>query len=88
MALKFVRTEPNSEEEYQQFLADEEDSLWFSEHYDEIRENYRGKYTAIVNKELFVGETAEEAKKRANTKYPHRDPLIDYIPYKRRIMVL
>ena len=88
MALKFVKTEPRDEEEYQRFLADEKDSRWFSEHYDEIKENYKGKYIAVVNEELFVGETAEKAEVQAKAKYPHRDPLINYIPYKRRIMVL
>ena len=88
MALKFVKTEPKNEEEYKQFLADEKDSFWFSEHYDEIKENYKGKYIAVVNEELFIGETAEEVDVRAKKKYPNREPLVDYIPYKRRILVL
>lgn len=88
MALKFVKTEPKNEAEYQRFLADEKDSCWFSNHYDEIKETYRGKYIAVVNEELFVGETFEEVEKKAKTKYPHRDAFIDYIPLKRRIMVL
>jgi len=73
MALKLVKTEPRNEEEYQRFLADENDSDWFSAHYDEIKENYRGKYIAVVNEELFVGETAEEAETQAKVKYPYRD---------------
>jgi len=88
MPLKFARVEPKNEEEYQRFLADERDSLWFSEHYDEIRENYKGKYIAVVNEELFVGETAEEAERQARKKYPSREPLVDYIPYKRKVLVL
>jgi hypothetical protein len=83
-----VRTEPKNEEEYQRFLADEKDSRWFSNHYDKIKENYRGKYIAVVNEEFFVGETVEEVEGKARVKYPHRDPFIDYIPLKRRIMVL
>lgn len=82
MALKFVRTEPKNSEEYQRFLADEKDSCWFSNHYDEIKENYRGKYIAVVNEEFFVGETAEEVERKARVKYPHRDPFINYIHYR------
>lgn len=88
MPLKFVRIEPKNEEEYQRFLADEKDSSWFSEHYDEIKEDYKGKYVAVVNEELFVGETAEEADRQARHKYPDREPFVDYIPYKRKVLVL
>ena len=88
MPLKFVRIEPKNEEEYQRFLADERDSSWFSEHYDEIKENYKGKYIAVVNEELFVGETVEEVERQAREKYPSREPLVDYIPYKRKVLVL
>ncbi len=88
MALRLIKIEPRSEEEYNKFIADERDSSWLSEHYDEIKENYKGKYIAIVNAELFVGETAEEAEAQAKKKYPDRDPLVDYIPYKRRVLVL
>jgi hypothetical protein len=88
MALKFVRIEPKTEEEYQQFLADEKDSLWFSEHYEEIKEIYKGKYVAVLNEQLFVGDTIAEAEAKAKAKYPNREPFVDYIPYKRRIMVL
>lgn len=88
MALKLVKIEPKNEEEYNKFIADEKDSSWLSENYDEIKNNYKGKYIAVVNAELFVGETAEEAEKQAKMKYPDRDPLIDYIPYKRRVLVL
>ena len=55
---------------------------------DRSQSNVKGKYIAIVNEELFVGETAEKAEVQAKVKYPHRDPLINYISYKRRIMVL
>jgi hypothetical protein len=65
MALKFVKTEPRNEEEYQRFLADEKDSRWFSEQYDEIKENYKGRYIAVVKEELFVGDTAEEVERKA-----------------------
>ena len=88
MALKFVRIEPKNEAEYQRFLAGEKDSSWFSEHYDEIQENYKGKYIAVVNEELFVGEAAEAVEAQAKKKYPSHEPLVDYIPYKRRILVL
>jgi hypothetical protein len=88
MALKLIKIESKNEEEYQQFLADEKDSSWLSDHYDKIEEIYKGKYVAVVNEELFVGETSEEARVQAKRKYPDRDPLVDYIPYKRRVLVI
>ena len=88
MALKLLKFEPKDEEQYQQFLADDKDSVWLSDHYEQIKEKYKGKYVAVVNEELFVGETIREAKLKAKAKYPDREPFIDYIPYKQRILIL
>jgi hypothetical protein len=88
MSLKLMRIEPKNEEQYQQFLADDKDSIWFSDHYEQIKEKYKGKYIAVVNEELFVGENLEEAELKAKAKYPDRDPLINHIPYKQRILIL
>ena len=87
MALKLLKFEPKDEEQYQQFLADDKDSIWFSEHYEQIKEKYKGKYVAVVNEELFVGETIEEAESKAKEKYPHREPFLDHVPYKQRILI-
>ncbi len=37
-----MRIEPKNEEQYQQFLADDKDSIWFSDHYEQIKEKYKG----------------------------------------------
>ena len=83
-----MKFELKDEEQYQQFLSDDKDSIWFSEHYEQIKEKYKGKYVAVVNEELFVGETIEEAESKAKEKYPYREPFLDHIPYKQRILIL
>jgi hypothetical protein len=87
MALKLSRFEPKNEEQYQQFLTDDKDSIWFSDHYEQIKEKYKGKYIAVINEEIFIGNTIEEAESKAKAKYPDREPFVDHIPYKQRILV-
>lgn len=49
---------------------------------------HRGKYVAIVNKEVFVGDSFEGAERQAKAKYLQRDPHVEFIPLKPRVMVL
>lgn len=88
MPLKLVRTEKTNQEELNRFKADQEDFEWFSENAKKIEEKYRGKFVAILNKEIFVGDSFKEAERKAKEKHPERDPYVDYIPLKQRIMVL
>ena len=88
MSLNLIRTERTNEEDLQRFKADQEDFEWCVEHAQEIEEQYRGKYIAVVNKEVFVGESFEEAEGQARAKHPERDPYVEFIPLKPRVMVL
>jgi len=88
MALKLVESRLPTEEEKrraQQVMADGE---WLAQHSAEIWEKHRGKYIAVADQTLFVGESYEEAISKAKERCPGREPLVRHIPYKRRIWVL
>jgi hypothetical protein len=88
MALRDLGTVEVSEAELEAWWQDEEDIQWWNEHAPELEEKYRGRYIAIVNKEALVGDSYDEAYQQAKAKYPDREPLMDYIPFKKEIWVL
>jgi len=88
MALKLVESRPATEEEKKKVQEADIDDKWLSQHSAEIWEKYKGKYIAVIEQTLFIGDTWEEAISKAKEKYPDRIPLVRHIPYKRRIWVL
>ena len=88
MPLKVVRTEKTTAEELQRFQRDEEDYEWLSAHAQEIEAQYRGKFIAVVNQQLFVAESWEEVQAKAKAAFPDREPIVEYIPWKRQVKVL
>jgi hypothetical protein len=65
------------DDEVEEYRLQEEDSRWWSK---QPIESYVGKYVAVVNREAFVGDTWEEAEQQALTTYPHRRPVVEYVP--------
>ena len=55
MPFTVVRTEEVTPEELQRFQQDEEDYEWLSAHAQEIEGQYKGKFIAVVNRQLFAG---------------------------------
>lgn len=88
MTLKLLKRGKLAPGELDVLQADEEDLEWFEARVKELQRKYRGKYLAIVNKELFVGESFAAARDAAKAKYPDREPLVEFIPIKKRVMVL
>jgi hypothetical protein len=88
MPFKVVRTEEITPEELQRFQQDEEDYEWLSACAQEIEAQYKGKFIAVVNHQLFVGESWEEAQSKAKGAFPDREPIVEYIPWKRQVKVL
>ncbi len=88
MALKLIESRPATEDEKKRSQELEADSQWLSHHSSEIWEKYKGKYIAVVEQTLFLGDTWEEAVRKAKKRCPAREPLVRHIPYKRRIWVL
>lgn len=88
MALKLVRTETVPPEEAERFRLDEEDLRWLAEHAERIEDLYKGEYIAVVNKQLFVGASIEEAEALAREACPGRDPIVEQVPFKPRLLIL
>ena len=88
MPLKLIRAEPMLPDEVERFRLDEEDAEWVAEHAAEIEERYRGRYIAVVNKQIYVGDSFEEAEGLARRVCPERDPIVEHIPAKNRLLVV
>jgi hypothetical protein len=64
------------------FELAERNLLWFDEHAMalEVFKRYRGRFLAVSEGELFVGDTAEDVESRALAKHPNDLPHVRYIP--------
>lgn len=88
MPLKVIRTETMTTEELQRFQQDESDYDWLSAHAQGIEAQHKGKFIAIVNQRLFVGANWEEVQAKAKAAFPDREPIVEYVPWKRQVQVL
>lgn len=88
MALRLKETRQATPEEHERFMQDQADFDWLAAHAEEIEREYRGKYIAVVNQELFMGDTYEEVEEKVRLKYPDRRPFVEYIPWTKRILVV
>jgi len=57
------------------------DEEWIHEHFEEIVDNYAGRYVAVANEELFVGESGSEVEHIARKKYPAIIPSVLRVPH-------
>jgi len=88
MPFTVVRTEAVTTQELRRFQQDEEDYEWLSAHAQEIEAQWRGKFIAVANRQLFIGESREDAEAKAKAAFPDYDPIVEYIPWKRQVKVL
>jgi hypothetical protein len=58
---------------------------WFNEHAMELQvfNLYRGRYIAVSEGEIFVGDSRHEVEKLARQKHPDDVPHVQYIPLKK-----
>ncbi len=84
MAVFSVKSGKLSEEEARQYQLIHEDFVWWCDNSAKffVEEN-RGKHIAVVNQEVFFGDSYQEAKKKAMAKYPNRCFAVNHIPSKR-----
>jgi hypothetical protein len=56
--------------------------LWFNDHAMELEifKLYRGRYIAVSEGEIFVGDSHQEVERRARDKHPDDMPHFQYIP--------
>ena len=88
MPLKLIESRKATAEEQMRGEIVQKDFEWMADHSTEISQKYRGKYLAVVNDEIFAGETKDEVVKLLRERYPNRRPFVKYIPYKKKIKVL
>lgn len=56
------------------------DQEWIHKHFEELVDNYAGRYVAVANEELFVGDSLKEAREKALQKYPNVNPSVLLVP--------
>ena len=56
------------------------DEEWIRKHFEELVDNYAGKFVAVSNEELFEGKSYKEAREAAMKKYPAVNPSIIQVP--------
>ncbi len=57
------------------------DDQWIHSHFEELVDNYAGRYVAVANEELFVGESPKEVEEKARMKHPDSIPSVLRIPH-------
>ena len=57
------------------------DQKWIHAHFEELVDNYAGRYVAVANEELFVGDTASEVEEMARKKHPQTIPSVLLVPH-------
>ena len=84
MAVFSVKTRKLSEEEIRENQLLHEDFVWWCDNSTKffVEEN-RGKHIAVVNKDVFFGNTYEEAEEKASATYPNRRFIVHSIPSRR-----
>ena len=70
------------------FIKTRKTTSGFLPHAQEIEGQYKGKFIAVVNRQLFVGKSWEEVQTNAKAAFPDRDLIVKYIPWKRQVQVL
>jgi len=56
------------------------DEAWMHKHFEELVDNYAGRYVAVANEELFVGDSPKEVEEKARQKYPGSIPSVLRVP--------
>lgn len=65
-----------------------EDFLWLGRNMPSLQKDYEESWIAVIDKcVVCFGDDAKEAYSKAKQKFPDKEPLLDFIP-KKRLMVL
>jgi hypothetical protein len=57
------------------------DEQWIHDHFEELVDAYAGRYVAVANEELFVGDSPKEVEEKARQKYPNSIPSVLGVPH-------
>jgi hypothetical protein len=65
-----------------------EDFLWLGRNMSSLQKDFEERWIAVVDKRVVgFGEDAKEAYGKAKQKFPNKEPLLNFIP-KRKLLVL
>lgn len=64
-----------------------EDFEWLNKNMHKLQQKYVGKFIAVVNKFVCVGNTAMEAYRKSKKKFPDQEPLMDIVPSKECLLL-
>lgn len=56
------------------------DQKWIHAHFEELVDNYAGRYVAVANEELFVGDSTKGVHEQAKAKHPDSIPSLLRVP--------
>lgn len=59
-----------------------EDFEWLNKNMYKLQGKYMGKFIAVVNQQVSIGNTATAAYAESKKRFPKNEPLIDIVPSK------
>lgn len=65
----------------------ERDFDWLSENMHRLQNKYAGKFIAVVNKHVNVGNTAVSAYNKSKKEFPTNEPVMDIVPTKECLLL-
>ncbi len=57
------------------------DQQWIHEHFEELVEKFAGRYVAVANEEMLVGDSLREVRESARQKHPAVNPSVLRVPH-------
>lgn len=57
------------------------DQQWIQEHFEELVDKFAGRYVAVANQEILVGDSLRQVRENALQRYPAVNPSILRVPH-------
>jgi hypothetical protein len=57
---------------------------WLTANGAALFQQFRGKYLAVAEGEVFISDDAAEARRLAKNQHPHDEPFVQYVPLESR----
>lgn len=87
MPLEFSHDEPATPESIRRSRQLSEDQQWYADHSQELHNRFAGSFVAVASGEPFAAPTREEAYARAKQRKPACEPIVFFLPKKRKLSV-
>ncbi|MFH1617715.1 MAG: DUF5678 domain-containing protein [Candidatus Margulisiibacteriota bacterium] len=63
------------------------DFEWLRKNMHKLQEKYAGRFIAVVNEHISVGNTATAAYGKSKKQFPENEPLMDIVPSKECLLL-